>query len=177
VGEETLTTPQGLVGKSVLVLRTPGGAWRVLAGHSVPAAEDAGADGGRIATASAGARLCGAWPRKTLLEENLPGAQGQLRLLEKAPESVVVREEGRGGGANDSSSITKVTNFDNCKVATLLGQLGEVRDGVRRAAGRARCRGGDGREPPEHLSRIGRGVGDACVPVLRHTAGHSSRGP
>ena len=44
-------------------------------------------------------------------------------------------------------------------------------------AARARCRGGDGREPPEHLSRIGRGVGDACVPVLRHTAGHSSRGP
>ena len=38
VGEETLTTPQGLVGKSVLVLRTPGGAWRVLAGHSGPAA-------------------------------------------------------------------------------------------------------------------------------------------
>ena len=51
-------------------------------------------------------------------------------MLEKAPESVVVREEGRGGGANDNSSITKVTNFDNNKVATLLCKLEEVRDGV-----------------------------------------------
>ena len=51
-------------------------------------------------------------------------------MLEKAPESVVVREEGRGGGANDNSSITKVTNFENNKVATLLCKLEEVRDGV-----------------------------------------------
>ena len=80
VGEEILTTPQGLVGKPVLVLRTPGGAWRVLAGHSVPAAEDAGADGGGIVTASAGARLCGAWPRKTLLEEELLGALTAVAL-------------------------------------------------------------------------------------------------
>ena len=63
-------------------------------------------------------------------KKNLPGAQGQLRVLEKAPESVVVREEGRGGGANDNSSITKVANSDNYKVATVLGKPGEVRDGV-----------------------------------------------
>ena len=80
VGEETMTTPEGLVGKTVLVVRTPGGAWRVLAGHSVPAAEDAGADGGGIVTASAGARLCGAGPRKTLLDEDLLGALTAVAL-------------------------------------------------------------------------------------------------
>ena len=51
-----MTTPQGLGGKSVLVVRAPGGAWRVMAGHSVPAAEGAGADSGRIVAASAEAR-------------------------------------------------------------------------------------------------------------------------
>ena len=43
-------------------------------------------------------------------------------------------------------------------------------------AARARCRGGDGREPPERLWRVARCDGSACVPELAHAAGHSGRG-
>ena len=91
-------------------------------------------------------------------EISVEEAAGEPAGAMTAPESAVVREEGRGGGANDSSSITKVTNFYNYKVATLLGKLGEVRDGVRRAAGRARCRGGAGREGRAHRGRRRQGL-------------------
>ena len=93
-----------------------------------------------------------------------------LRIIEKSMSAW------RAGGWPAATNACHGARTGAKEASAVSGSRGRRWPRSTRAA-RARCRGGDGREPPEHLSRIGRGVGDACVPVLRHTAGHSSRGP